>query len=151
MDQCCADSPLSMTGSIVGILTFALALLAYYFAFVATTKGAPAEIETFARDLSMTQSQIVPIIEYFEKQRQQANTAYQGHGDSILAALWSLVSTLQRVTTEFSRHRPDGQSSPGMWRRLRWVFDRDDMVESMARISNQKATITATQLSFLLE
>ena len=60
----CGDSPLSMTASIVGILTFALGLLASYIALQSATRGAPSEIARLVDDLRTTQREINRVAEY---------------------------------------------------------------------------------------
>ena len=60
----CGDSPLSTTASIVGILTFALGLLASYIALQSATRGAPSEIARLVDDLRTTQREINRVAEY---------------------------------------------------------------------------------------
>ena len=60
----CGDSPLSITASIVGILTFALGLLASYIALQTATRGAPSEISRLVKDLRTTQREINRVAEY---------------------------------------------------------------------------------------
>ena len=58
------DSPLSTTASVVGILTFALGLLASYIALQSATRGAPSEISRLIDDLRTTQREINRVAEY---------------------------------------------------------------------------------------
>lgn len=58
------DSPLSTTASIVGILTFALGVLASYVALQSATRGAPSEIARLVDDLRTTQHEINRVAEY---------------------------------------------------------------------------------------
>lgn len=60
----CGDSPLSTTASVVGILTFALGLLASYIALQSATRGAPSEIARLVDDLRTTQREINRVAEY---------------------------------------------------------------------------------------
>lgn len=60
----CSDSPLSTTASIVGILTFALGVLASYIALQSATRGAPSEIARLVDDLRTTQREINRVAEY---------------------------------------------------------------------------------------
>lgn len=60
----CGDSPLSTTASIVGILTFALGLVASYIALQSATRGAPSEIARLVDDLRTTQREINRVAEY---------------------------------------------------------------------------------------
>ena len=60
----CGDSPLSTTASVVGILTFALGLLASYIALQSATRGAPSEISRLIDDLRTTQREINRVAEY---------------------------------------------------------------------------------------
>ncbi len=60
----CNDSPLSTTASIVGILTFALGILASYIALQSATRGAPSEIARLVDDLRTTQHEINRVAEY---------------------------------------------------------------------------------------
>ena len=60
----CGDSPLSTTASVVGILTFALGLLASYIALQSATRGAPSEIARLVDDLRITQREINRVAEY---------------------------------------------------------------------------------------
>ena len=60
----CGDSPLSITASVVGILTFALGLAASYIALQSATRGAPSEISRLIDDLRTTQREINRVAEY---------------------------------------------------------------------------------------
>ena len=60
----CGDTPLSTTASIVGILTFALGLLASYVALQTATRGAPTEISRLVDELRSTQAEINRVAEY---------------------------------------------------------------------------------------
>ena len=60
----CGDSGLSTTASIIGILTFALGLLASYVALQSATRGAPSEITRLVDDLRTTQHEINRVAEY---------------------------------------------------------------------------------------
>ena len=60
----CSDSPLSTTASVVGILTFALGLIASYVALQSATRGAPSEISRLIDDLRITQREINRVAEY---------------------------------------------------------------------------------------
>ena len=60
----CGDSPLSTTASVVGILTFALGLIASYIALQSATRGAPSEISRLIDDLRTTQREINRVAEY---------------------------------------------------------------------------------------
>ena len=60
----CGDSPLSTTASVVGILTFALGVLASYIALQSATRGAPSEIARLVDDLRTTQRELNRVAEY---------------------------------------------------------------------------------------
>ena len=60
----CSDSPLSTTASVVGILTFALGLLASYIALQSATRGAPSEISRLLDDLRNIQREMNRVAEY---------------------------------------------------------------------------------------
>ena len=60
----CGDSALSTTASIIGILTFALGLLASYIALQSATRGAPSEIARLVDDLRTMQHEINRVAEY---------------------------------------------------------------------------------------
>ena len=75
----CGDTPLSTTASIVGILTFALGLLASYIALQSATRGAPTEISRLVDELRSTQAEINRVAEYiFDDAHFGATESYEG-------------------------------------------------------------------------
>lgn len=59
-----SDSPLSTTSSVLGILTFGLALLGYYLALFSATRSAPSETQRLVSDLRSTQAEINRVAEW---------------------------------------------------------------------------------------
>ena len=86
----CADSPLSTTASIVGILTFALGLLASYIALQSATRGAPSEIARLVDDLRNTQREINRVAEYIFD---------DGHNDPIAITRQSFADASRQYVT----------------------------------------------------
>ncbi|KAF8862024.1 hypothetical protein BDZ45DRAFT_739608 [Acephala macrosclerotiorum] len=58
----CTDSPLTITGNILSILTFFLGLIASYLTFYTLTLSATSEIHTFKSDLETTKKQLSSVL-----------------------------------------------------------------------------------------
>lgn len=59
----CTDSPLTITGNILSILTFFLGLIASYLTFYTLTLSATSEIRTFKSDLETTKKQLSSVLQ----------------------------------------------------------------------------------------
>ena len=89
----CGDSALSTTASIIGILTFALGLLASYIALQSATRGAPSEIARLVDDLRAMQHEINRVAEYIFDDAH--NMPVQ------ISAMLASVKPLQSTTNEY--------------------------------------------------
>ncbi|PVH68450.1 hypothetical protein DL98DRAFT_599520 [Cadophora sp. DSE1049] len=136
------DSPLSTTGNIIGILTFALAVFSFCAAFYAITHDAPREIEAYRESLKERKDHIKEIKRYFDELDIVADSVLeQSPIDPLIHnSLRSLENRRQVMEKELSNIRG----------RLQWWYRRQDMATSMARIETQLQHLGAIQLTFLL-
>ncbi|TPX16471.1 uncharacterized protein E0L32_003765 [Thyridium curvatum] len=137
-----ADSPLSTTGNVIGILTFALAVVSFLAAFYAITHNAPDEIEDYKMSLRDREVHIQKIRDYFDEADRYADGQLEGNPikdviDSILADLEARRQKMEEVIGSVNG-------------RLQWWYRRQDMVVAMARVENQLQYLSTLQLTFLL-
>ena len=55
------DSPFSITGNVIGILTFLLGLFASYIAFVNLARDSDEELDEFMEDVQITTDQMAAL------------------------------------------------------------------------------------------
>jgi hypothetical protein len=152
---CCSDSALSTTGNIVGILTFALGLVASYAVYSALTWGALDEIGSFSRDLDRIKNQVIPFLRFCEIENQTSNPDFQAYEQGLEQSLRSLlasIAALLRDLRTFDRLRTKS-SNPFDFqarRRFVWMYKRQKFMEEMARISSHRAEMLGVQMGLLL-
>lgn len=137
-----SDSPLSTTGNVVGILTFALGVVSFLAAFYAITHNAPREIQNYKDSLKERKDHIKEISLYFEELDVVADAELeQSHIKS------SVRSSLKGLEAHRQAMEDDILQTKG---RLQWWYRRQDMATSMATIETQLQHLGAIQLTFLL-
>ncbi|CZR60037.1 uncharacterized protein PAC_09932 [Phialocephala subalpina] len=102
----CTDSPLTITGNILSILTFFLGLIASYLTFYTLTLSATSEIHTFKSDIEITKKQLRSAVECVGEESCLAPLPrFDGDGtfkkgldalNSLLQSLWEDLESLQR-------------------------------------------------------
>lgn len=154
--DCGGDSALSTTGSIVGILTFALGLLASYAAIGALTREALYEIDSFSSDLERIKTQVNSLLHFFKDETRTSNSDFEAYGQSLQQPLKSLLGSIGGLMIELEAlDRLNTKSSNPFdfqaRRRIVWVlYKRKNFIEEMARVSSYRAEILGAQMSLLL-
>jgi hypothetical protein len=151
-----SDSPLSVTGNVVGILTFALGIAAYCIAFYVLGRGALDEIEGFQADIEQVRMQLIAILEYCKSEEANSTPDFQAFQKSLQVSLELLVGTLKVLYDDLkslSQPNPKSRNPFGfqLRRRMMWARRRPHFAERMARVSSQKVEVQAIQTSFLLK
>lgn len=168
-----SDSPLSTTSSILGILTFGLALLGYYLALFSATRSAPSEIQRLVSDLRSTQAEINRVAEWIfydeggfnrpellqppRHQQYKLNTpeykkaVAQSRNQVLYAEVEALLSMCVRLFYEaddlLKKSRREGK---GWWRRVQYLVNRDEVLDKVARLQEHKAKLANIQMSLFL-
>ena len=151
---CCGDSPLSITGNIIGLLTFAVASIATYIAYVSLTIGATVEIDRFTTDLSHTRDQVLPLLQFCKRASTEIPDFGQ-HAPFLEPALKLLLDLVQAVSDDLKKLPQFNAASRNPFslqlrRRLVWLRRRRDFVERMAQVSRMKNELISAQLNILL-
>ncbi|MBE3047797.1 hypothetical protein IMZ48_35865, partial [Candidatus Bathyarchaeota archaeon] len=79
----CDDSALSVFANVLGILTFALGVVAYMVAFTAVTRGAANDIQDTSASLGMTSQHLEQTRRFFDD--------LQNEGDPDLDMMYQLM------------------------------------------------------------
>lgn len=173
----CGDSPLSTTSSIVGILTFALGVLASYIALQSATRGAPSEIARLVDDLRTTQHEINRVAEHIfddthnvpvrtsgmlasatpsylieDAQITARTTAMQGLYDEVQALLGNCVRLFYEADDLLKKSESDVSrwDPEGLRRRIMYVMNRHEVAEKMLRLEDQKHKLGDVRMSLFL-
>jgi hypothetical protein len=142
----CGDSPLTWTGNVLGILTFALGLIISSAAFVAATRGADKEIEYSKGILKETEEQIDKISTHMDTLKYRGGNNLQHMDQLIYDSLESL-----RVAREAMDGKLKQFKTPTfIWNRVRWWYDEKEIGVGMAKLDCQRQLVATVQLTLLL-
>ncbi|KAM5345989.1 hypothetical protein ACJ41O_011850 [Fusarium nematophilum] len=118
MADCPPDSPLSTTGNIIGLLTFALGLFSFCAAFYAITHNATQEIDDYEKSLAERKAHIAQIRQYIEDADVAADAELEGN--PIKDLIFKTLSDLE------ARRRTMERDIYGVGGRLQWWYRRQD-------------------------
>ncbi|KAH8646731.1 hypothetical protein BX600DRAFT_476849 [Xylariales sp. PMI_506] len=138
----CDDSPLSYTGNVTGILTFALGLIASCVAFLSITRNAENEIQTLNLIVVETNQHISDITGYITR------LELRRVDNPLLVESLHNYDTAQR---EVADYLSKFITSTSLWNRLKWWYMAKETAAMMARLNNHQQRITAIQLTFLVQ
>jgi len=145
----CSDSPLSLTGNIVGILTFAIGLLASSLAFFIIASGIQDELTALESSLAKSGHQIQHSRRYFQARDSDRDLALQEMEAEMAAALDSTETLYLEVLDKVRRVR---ESAGSVWTRISWwQRGRQAVASDMARLESEKTHLGSLQLTFLLK
>ena len=153
----CNDSSLSIASNVIGLVTFIVASVATYFAFLILTLGALEEIISLKADLQSTSAQLIPLIRFCQAEAEQAEKHLEIEQclnllqESIRAIQNGAELALEEINALpayniRSRNPFDFQAR----RRFYWVQKRQSITERAAQISARKTDILALQTAILL-
>lgn len=151
-----ADNGLNTTASVVGILTFVVAVSASCIALFSTGRSADLEIETFTQELDHADAQIAMMESHIRLERRDRNPEVTQGEEQVLKAYedrMEFAVTALKLTMNARRSEISGlrNTRNAFLRRFKWVMKRAEISQKMARMTNQKGNMAGIQLSFLLE
>lgn len=144
------DSPLSTTASVLGILTFALSLLAYIIALVVITRSAKGERDTALAIMYDTENQMDRIRHYFDAEQRERDPDYQVYADMINKSEVAFRKAKEKIASclkPFDAHLGWPLSFVG---RLRWWYRVKGVATAAARLESRRQHFATIQLTYLL-
>jgi hypothetical protein len=139
----CGDSPLSVTGNVVGILTFALAMAASIIAFTSVTRNAPKDIKE-SREVLNAALEHMDSIKVYET---LVNNRNQDPQIKSLSNSYDVFKgAYNKVDEKLCKFESDKSS---IWKRFAWWFQERDMNAGIAKVRSQMHEYTAVLLSYL--
>lgn len=143
----CNDSPLSFTGNIVGLLTFALGLLASCVAFLSIVRNADSEIESLVRDTNETKAHIVKMSIHIGKLGLRQNSPDL---KDMYDLLTDCLAGFAKAQNSVAKHLEMFRLPTSLWTRVKWWYMEKETAAQMAKLDSYNQRITALQLTFLL-
>jgi hypothetical protein len=151
----CADSPLSIVGNVVGILTFVLGVFAYVAAFIAVTRGAANDMRDTEDVLKATQGQIKQITDILKVLYNRSDPALQDMKSLVDDSLQSLVKAKDDLNEFLLRFkvardgREDMVADESLWSQFKWWYYERDKEARIAKLRGSQQHFAAVQLTFL--
>jgi hypothetical protein len=142
----CGDSPLSWTGNVVGILTFALGVIISSAAFIAATRGADKEIQYSKEILRETKEHINKIHTQLDTLKYRGGNNLQGMDLLIYDSLESLNVARKDMDGKLA----DFKTPTSVWNRVRWWYDEKEIGVGMAKLDFQGQLFATVNLTLLL-
>ena len=154
---CCpsADSPLSTTASIFGILTFALGLFASYVALHTSTRSAPSEVARLVADLRSTQHEINRLSEYIFTHYHPSSDKRLGfvqYDPFLYEEVQALLRDCVRLFYEADDLLKRSEKEPErLWKRVQFLMSKDEVGEKVARLALLTGKLSSIQMSLFLK
>ena len=157
------DSPFSITGNVIGILTFLLGLFASYIAFVNLARDSDEELDEFMEDVQITTDQMAALRKALPPIQDQEFTNPVRVLEVLVRGVESVLSTLLRDLSKKGRHmkgpwRPDmptgRRNNPRdfqLRRKVVWLFRRRKLLAQMSKMRALKAEVYLAQNTVLLK
>lgn len=149
------DSPLSTTSSILSILTFGLGLFGFYLAIYSSTRSAPAEISRLVSDLRSTQAEINRVSQWIFSADSllalpSSSASYRDNGiyDEVQELLRNCIRLF--IETDDLLKRFEKRQGAGLCRRVLFLINRDEVLEKVGRLQEQKVRLGNIQMSLFL-
>jgi hypothetical protein len=152
------DSPLSVTGSIVGIVGLIISLstiVQAVFIFLSAYRDAPAELRRYTSSISNTidershrlrPAEVPGPIEFQLDSKHRSKGRWGEMLEEYYHAHLELEEELAKIKSSGRR-----VTSKWNWNRLMWVFKRKDLEESVRRVETLRMRKMAVALNALLE
>jgi hypothetical protein len=148
----CRDSPLSVASNVIGLLTFAIATIATYLAYITLTLNVSDEIELHIQALDGLREELIPLLSFCDQASRGDSEAFRLHKKILETKLRALLVGAETLATNL-RSLP--QLDPNrlfrfqLRRRLRWLRVRQLFVVQLERIAAMKRDLMLTLLSLL--
>jgi hypothetical protein len=144
----CDDSPLSYTGNITGILTFALGLIVSFIAFITIIRGAGNEIQSLLHTVEETEEHIAQMKTHIKRwDLRRPNAEIQ----DIISLLMMSLDQFGEARKEAADHLELFKRPLSLCSRIRWWYMEKETSAYMARLDSHNQRITAAQLTLLLQ
>ena len=151
----CDDSPLSVVANVLGILTFALGLLAAIGAFAAVTRGAKIGLADTQDALKMARQQIDHTHRLMSILRNRGDPDLETIGSMVedtlrgfLLAKEDMEDLLQQLRVE-SKGLGVQRRVTSLWGRLKWWYCESEVESSMAKLREFQQYFAAVHLMLL--
>ncbi|KAI1281697.1 hypothetical protein F5Y07DRAFT_266987 [Xylaria sp. FL0933] len=144
----CNDSPLSVTGNVLGIATFALGVFAFCATLFTVTRAANSEIRYYTQTLEETDRHINQISTYFTRLELEADEDLKPQVDYVANSLQQLLSANRDISKSIDKV---SRVQSGLCRRLMWWWKEKEIAGGLVRVESHKQHVTAIQLTFLLK
>lgn len=160
------DSPFSITGNVVGILTFLLGLFASYIALHTLARDSEEELIEFLDDVWNTSDQIQEVIRIARRAGELDLATFAdstflrkslGLTENLLSKLLKELtsgSTFMKGQQHLPRSRPPRKTylfDFRLRRRIVWIFSRTRLLAEMRRLEALKADVYMAQNGYLSE
>jgi len=154
----CPDSPLTITGNALTILTFLLSLTVAYLTLTTFTLSAPREIASLHLSLQEIRTQLLPILHCYSEEASLAPSERYDR-DGVLGAeiqrVVGMVEGLEGELVDLEGLGGDGDGGNerkgwGVRRRVKWLMVRREVLGRMQRTERGKMEVRLSQMGLLL-
>lgn len=151
------DSPFSITGNVIGILTYLLGLIASYIAFHNLARDSDEEIVEFLEDVHMTSDQMAAIRLSIPSVNDELWTIDSGGLERLIGIIEAHLSVL---LTQLSKGRSQLKGSNtfsarrkgfALRRKVIWLFRRRRYLAQMSKMRGLKAEVYLAQNTYLMK
>ncbi|CEF72025.1 hypothetical protein FGSG_11692 [Fusarium graminearum PH-1] len=143
----CGDSPLSTTGNILGILTFALGLFLSTFAFMVAVRSAETEIDDLIESLESTGRYIDQMTRFFATMNHEADLEITGMGLLPSNATKSISDTQTKLLQDLEETKKTISQLPT---RVDWWYRAKDVEAKLSKLDSERQHLHSVQLALLL-
>lgn len=142
----CGDSPLSTTGNITGILTFAYALLASALVFLTVIRSADSEIHQLRASVDNTSRHIQTMYTYFS----DLNLVGDQDLELIKLSIKDALDDWRAINEDLAEQSENLASMrPRIRRQLVWWYRHSDILAGMAKLQSEKDNFFALLLTYM--
>ncbi|CAG1990976.1 unnamed protein product [Fusarium graminearum] len=143
----CGDSPLSTTGNILGILTFALGLFLSTVAFMVAVRSAETEIDDLIESLKSTGRYIDQMTRFFASMGREADPEMTGMGLLPSDATESISNTQTKLLDELEETKKTISELPT---RVDWWYRAQDVKAKLSKLDSERQHLHSVQLALLV-
>lgn len=142
----CDDSPLSITGNITGILTFAWAILASSLLFLVVVRSAENEMRQLRASVEQAARHLDAIVGYFHGLHLVADPDLAFIKEPINSALRDWHATNENLIKQLKGLE---SMQPAIGRRLVWWYRYNDILATMTKLRSEKDDLFALLLTYM--
>ncbi|KAL8315961.1 hypothetical protein RB597_000042 [Gaeumannomyces tritici] len=142
----CGDSPLSITGNITGILTFASTILATSLLFLTVVRSAENEMRQLRASVEQAGRHLDAIVSYFHGLDLVADPDLAFIKGPINSALRDWHATNENLIEQLKELE---SIRPAIRRQLVWWHRHDDILAGMTKLRSEKDDLFALLLTYM--